>query len=262
MSYLIKDCACLYFKVHMSTFLSTVYFLIISCLVIISMTIFHYIITNLFLLAQPDNQVHFLPNNCLKWCNKHTTDVQTSAHYPWLGLQGLVSPLAQRAPCSVQPEGEGVDASESASDTPHWRGRGGGGGLETSVFWCCVENWKRRKTCISLQTYFILFHAFNSKQGKTATAPAEGWPSLTGISPMSRNKSNLSPEGIKLCAGMRGGDVCSRPVTPQQRSACKHTCNKKLVCNSICAPPDSALISRCVVFILTGCLTPRETTQI
>lgn len=41
---------------------------------------------------------------------------------------------------------------------------GGGVGLETSVFWCCVENWKHRKTCISLKTYFILFHTFNSKQ--------------------------------------------------------------------------------------------------
>lgn len=38
---LTKDVAWLYFKVPMSTFLSTVYFLIISCLVTISLTIFH-----------------------------------------------------------------------------------------------------------------------------------------------------------------------------------------------------------------------------
>lgn len=163
MSYLIKDVSWLYFKVQPS--LLPHYFLFSYHFPDnFPLETFRYIITNLFLLAQPDSAhlVHFLPNNCLKWCNKHTTDVQTSAHYPWLGLQGLVSLLAQRAPCSVPPEGGGVDASESASDTPHWRR--GGVGLETSVFWCCVENWKHRKTCISLKTYFILFHTFNSKQ--------------------------------------------------------------------------------------------------
>lgn len=53
--------------------------------------------------------------------------------------------------------------------------------------------------------------------------------------------------------------VCSilQPTSqPQQRSVCKHFCNKELLSKYTCASPSSALISRCVVFILAGCFDP------
>lgn len=87
LDYILK-CSCKHIQHRFFYFLFSYYFLDNFPL-----ETFHYIITNLFLLAQPDSShlVQFVVNNCLKWCNRRTSDVQTSAHYPWLGLQGLVS---------------------------------------------------------------------------------------------------------------------------------------------------------------------------
>lgn len=70
-----------------------------------------------------------------------------------------------------------------------------------------------------------------------------------------------------LCTGgMKGGMfVCSilqQISQPQHGSVCKHFCNKKFVSKYTSAVSNNSLISWCVVFILSRCLTLYGTTQI
>lgn len=161
---LTKDFAWLYFKVPMSNFLSTVHFLIISCLVTISLTIFH---LRLSATLSPTyfSWLNQTPHIWFIFCRITVSNDATSTQRTCKRVL-IIPDWDFRVWWACSHKGRLAAFNRRAGgwmplkvfQTPPTEGEGGGVCLETSVFWCCVENWKHRKTCISLKTYFILFY--------------------------------------------------------------------------------------------------------